>query len=128
MKQKILLLLLNIILLEYNNANDYESICNLNIPTDIFDCYNIQVAVDESNPDNKININDVDDKFKCCYENFRLIKINNKKTCRWIEKDKYKDEKKRLKKYGAKAVKVDCKSEYYFLNNFVLILIIFLFF
>ena len=128
MKQKFLLLLLiNIILLEYNNAIDYESICNLKIPSNESDCYNIQIE-NESNPEIKININDVDPKFKCCYENFRLIKINDKKTCRWIEKDEYKEEKKRLKKYGAKAVKVDCKSGFYFLNNFVLILIIFLFF
>ena len=117
MKQKILLLLLiNIILLEYNNAIDYESICNLKIPSNEDDCYNIKIE-NESNP-----------KFKCCYENFRLIKINDKKACRWIEKDKYKNEKKRLKKYGAQAVKVDCKSGFYYLNNFVLILIIFLFF
>ena len=129
MKQKILLLLLiNIILLEYNNAIDYESYCNLKIPSNEDDCYNITI-VNESDTENPIkNINDVDPKFKCCYENFRLIKINDKKTCRWIEKDEYKEEKKRLKKYGAKAVKVDCKSGFYFLNNFVLILIIFLFF
>ena len=128
MKQKFLLLLLiNIILLEYNNAIDYESICNLKIPSNEDDCYDIKI-VDESNPEITKNINDVDPKFKCCYENFRLIKINDKRTCRWIEKDEYKEEKKRLKKYGAKAVKVDCKSGFYFLNNFVLILIIFLFF
>ena len=127
MKQIFILLLINIILLEYNNAIDYESYCNLKIPSKEDDCYNIKIE-NESNPEIKININDIDPKFKCCYENFRLIKINDKKTCRWIEKDKYKEEKKRLKKYGAKAVKVDCKSGFYFLNNFVLILIIFLFF
>ena len=122
MKQIFLSLLLNIILLEYNNAIDYESYCNLKIPSNETDCYNIQIENESK------KINDIDPKFKCCYENFRLIKINDKKTCRWIEKDEYKEEKKRLKKYGAKAVKVDCKSGFYFLNNFVLILIIFLFF
>lgn len=127
MKQIFLLLLLNIILLEYNNAIDYESICNLQIPTDKKNCYEIEVE-DESNPENKIKINNLGGNFRCCYENFRLIKINDKKACRWIEKNKYKDEKKRLKKYGAQAVKVDCKSGFYCLNNFVLILIIFLFF
>ena len=128
MKQKILLLLLiNIILLEFNNAIDYESFCNLKIPTNEDGCYNITI-VNETNPQITKKINDVDPKFKCCYENFRLIKINDKKACRWIEKNKYKDEKKRLKKYGAQAVKVDCKSGFYYLNNFVLILIIFLFF
>ena len=128
MKQKFLLLLLiNIILLEFNNAIDYESICNLKIPSNESDCYNIKIE-NESNPENSKNINDIDPKFKCCYENFRLIKINDKRTCRWIEKDEYKEEKKRLKKYGAQAVKVDCKSGFYCLNNFVLILIIFLFF
>jgi hypothetical protein len=127
MKQIFILLLINIILLEYNNAIDYESICNLQIPTNEDGCYNITI-VNETNPQITKKINDIDPKFKCCYENFRLIKINDKKTCRWIEKDEYKEEKKRLKKYGAKAVKVDCKSGFYFLNNFVLILIIFLFF
>ena len=125
MKQIFLLLLLNIILLEYNNANDYESICNLQIPTEKKNCSEINVK-DESG--NDIKINQADKNFRCCYENFRLIKINDKKACRWIEKDEYKEEKKRLKKYGAKAVKVDCKSGFYCLNNFVLILIIFLFF
>ena len=114
MKQIFLLLLLNIILLEYNNANDYEQMCNLQIPSKTSDCTKI---TDENNK-----------TFRCCYEHFRLIKINNKEACRWIEKDKYKNEKKRLKKYGAQAVKVDCKSGFYYLNNFVLILIIFLFF
>ena len=123
MKQIFLLLLINIILLEYNNANDYEQICNLQIPKSKNDCYNIK---DESG--NDIKINQADKNFRCCYEKFRLIKINDKKACRWIEKDKYKNEKKRLKKYGAQAVKVDCKSGFYCLNNFVLILIIFLFF
>ena len=125
MKQIFLLLLLNIILLEYNNANDYESICNLQIPTDKKNCYEINVK-DESG--NEIKIKDAYKNFRCCYENFRLIKINDKRACRYIDKNKYKDEKKRLKKYGAQAVKVDCKSGFYYLNNFVLILIIFLFF
>jgi hypothetical protein len=125
MKQIFILLLINIILLEYNNAIDYEQICNLKMPKSKNDCYNITVKDDSGND---ININKVDNKFKCCYEKFRLIKINNKEACRWIEKDKYKNEKKRLKKYGAQAVKVDCKSGFYYLNNFVLILIIFLFF
>ena len=128
MKQIFLLLLLNIILLEYNNANDFESIesiCNLKIPTSKRDCNDLEYK-DESG--NEIKIKDAYKNFRCCYENFRLIKINDKKACRYIDKNKYKDEKKRLKKYGAQAVKVDCKSGFYYLNNFVLILIIFLFF
>jgi hypothetical protein len=45
MKQIFLLLLINIILLEYNNAIDYEQICNLKIPSSKNDCYNIDVKI-----------------------------------------------------------------------------------
>ena len=113
MKQ-IFILLLIIILLKSNNANSIE-LCNLKNPEKKEDCTGIEgIVVDEKS-------------LKCCYEEFRLIKINEKKTCRMINKDEYKKEIKRLKKYGAKAVKVDCKSGFYFLNNLLIILIIFLF-
>ena len=113
MKQ-IFILLVIIILLEYNNANQ-EEWCNLRNPQNENDCTNEEIFKN-------------DQGFRCCYEKFRLIKINDKQTCRWINKDEYKEEIKRLKKYGAKAVKVDCKSGFYFLNNLLLIIIIFLFF
>ena len=115
MKQ-IFILLLIIILLEYNNANDEEK-CNLKYP-----------KKDEGG----CKMNEYKDAqgniFRCCFEEFRLIKINEKNACRWINIDEYKNEIKRLKKYGAKAIKVDCKSGFYFLNNLLLIIIIFLFF
>ena len=115
MKQ-IFILLLIIILLKSNNANTIQK-CNLKYPEKKEDCTSIVCTNEEEC-----------NSLKCCYEEFRLIKINNKKTCRMINKDEYKKEIKRLKKYGAKAVKVDCKSGFYFLNNLLLILIIFLLF
>jgi hypothetical protein len=116
MKQ-VFILLFFIILLNYTNEASKKEQCNLKIPkikeSECFDIY------EEGN-----------DKDKCCYEEYRLNKINGKMSCKWIEdyknKKNIKNEKRYLKDWGAQAIEINCSSNFYVINNLLFIIILFL--
>ena len=118
MKQ-IFILLFFIILLNYTNEISKKEECNLKIP-------------ESEDSESCTNIKGDNDNDSCCFEKYRLNKINNRKSCKWIEnykkKKNIKNEKKYLKDWGAQAIKIDCSSNFYVINNLLFIIILFLIF